>query len=386
MQEFTGTPVTPSASTAVVDEGHASGPSVETPYVEQGQQTDLRILQLEHSTDIATPDGWRPAGSLVPGDRTFRAGGLPTPVRATTITESECFLVHFDDRAQVIATPAQPWQAVGRRHRTTLNTSEMAAYLAGDECDLLFPVPVCEPLQLPHRDLPISMYALGLWLADGKRSSGEISKPDEEIWARLRGEGYEVADNGRLTRTARGLRGELRQLGLLDNKHVPFEALWGSHEQRLALLQGLMDGDGTWNRTRRQAVFSNTNPDLARAVEHLVASLGWKPRTWELQRRGFGLTVTCFDVTFTPFRDRPFRLKRKASLIDHDGFVRSRRRLVRAVEPLGVRPIVEVAVTEDSLLTGHALVPFAPVATAAGLAISTPSTPPMLDPAINWAA
>ncbi|WP_409335243.1 LAGLIDADG family homing endonuclease, partial [Escherichia coli] len=86
----------------------------------------------------------------------------------------------------------------------------------------------------------------------------------------------------------------------------------------MALLQGLMDTDGTWNRCRDQAVFTNKNRDLAEGVAELVRSLGWKPRIWRLGQRKYGENKrfkptpgddVIYDVTFTPFGMNPFRMK-----------------------------------------------------------------------------
>ena len=68
----------------------------------------------------------------------------------------------------------------------------------------------------------------------------------------------------------------MREIGVLGNKHIPLAYLRGSVDQRLALLQGLMDTDGTASKAG-QCVFCNTNHRLAREVFHLVASLRLKP-------------------------------------------------------------------------------------------------------------
>lgn len=61
-------------------------------------------------------------------------------------------------------------------------------------------------------------------------------------------------------------------MNLLRNKHIPHEYLWASKEQRLALLQGLMDTDGSC-MLDGQCEFSNTNKNLAEGVYHLAAFL-----------------------------------------------------------------------------------------------------------------
>src|SRR3712207_9094019 len=63
------------------------------------------------------------------------------------------------------------------------------------------------------------------------------------------------------------LSSHLRELGLLGDKRVPGTYLTADIEQRLALLQGLMDSDGYVDEFGR-CEFVNTREDLARSEEH----------------------------------------------------------------------------------------------------------------------
>jgi len=60
------------------------------------------------------------------------------------------------------------------------------------------------------------------------------------------------------------------------SKFIPSDYLLASAEQRLALLQGLMDGDGSSraNQNRRQVLYHTTSVALAENVVELVNSLG----------------------------------------------------------------------------------------------------------------
>ena len=59
-------------------------------------------------------------------------------------------------------------------------------------------------------------------------------------------------------RTILNIRGELNNLNLLKNKHIPDMYLRASHEQRLDLLRGFMDTDGYFNKTRKRFVMATT--------------------------------------------------------------------------------------------------------------------------------
>jgi intein/homing endonuclease len=89
---------------------------------------------------------------------------------------------------------------------------------------------------------------------------------------------------GLRTASRPALRATLRYQGLLGHKRLPRVYLRASLSQRLALLQGLMDTDGTASR-RGRCEFMTTNDALFSGVLELVRSLGMKP-TWARERPG----------------------------------------------------------------------------------------------------
>jgi predicted phage terminase large subunit-like protein len=111
------------------------------------------------------------------------------------------------------------------------------------------------------------------------------------------------------------LMGELRSLNLLKNKHIPHDYLWASKEQRLALLQGLMDTDGNC-LTNGTVEFLNTNQSLTEGVAHLARSLGHKVTIREgrakLNGKDYGPT---WKVKFRA-KIQVFRLTRKAERLE----------------------------------------------------------------------
>ena len=137
-------------------------------------------------------------------------------------------------------------------------------------------IPVAECLDLPEIELPIDPYTLGVWLGDGTSHDGSLAGADEEIMNYVREAGFDVYPSKQKYKWATvGLYRHLRLNGLLDNKHIPRIYFRSSKEQRLALLQGLMDTDGTCNKAG-SVEFDNTNLDLAQGVYELASSLGHK--------------------------------------------------------------------------------------------------------------
>lgn len=100
-------------------------------------------------------------------------------------------------------------------------------------------------LELPHVPVPVPPYTLGAWLGDGSSRRGDITTADPEILSEIRADGYEVSAHADpLTHGILGLQAQLRAAGVLTDKRIPALYQRASKEQRMALLQGLMDTDG----------------------------------------------------------------------------------------------------------------------------------------------
>jgi len=139
------------------------------------------------------------------------------------------------------------------------------------------------------------------------------------------------------------LQAILRREGLLNNKHVPEAYLWASAEDRLSLLQGLMDSDG-FCAEKGACEFSNTNEGISHAVLHLLSSLGIKASIAKKIPTLYGKPQRpCYRVTFTT--DLPvFRLKRKLERLGTSPKSCVRRRFVVAVDEVPSVPVRCIAV------------------------------------------
>ena len=154
-----------------------------------------------------------------------------------------------------------------------------------------------------------------------------------------------------------GIEGGWQRPG--ENKHVPLEYLRACRSQRLDLLRGLMDTDGHWHQSRKQAVFSTTTEQLAEAVADLVCGLGGRCYTFsEPYENARGMMVK-FQVIFTPKGFNPFALPRKADGCRTEGTARAGRRAIRSITPVPTVPTQCVVVdAPDSLyLAGPQMVP-----------------------------
>lgn len=327
----------------------------------------VRILDykgLALDTPLPTPSGWTTMGAVEVGDELLGADGEPCLVTVKSgLHDRPCYRVRFDDGSSIVADNEHLWEVHSAYYgpQGVVATEDLPGLLRTKKKPHqrhLF-IPNAAPLGLPVADLPLDPWVLGLWLGDGKRSSGEITWHDDSGVAEvLTSRGWEIGARTSTTSTVLGLRSALRRLGILGTKNVPPAYLRGSVEQRLDLLRGLMDSDGTWNVKRKQAVFVNTDKALASAVYELVVSLGWRASWWEGRGSGFGVVCHQYRVSFRPIEANPFLTTRKASLVG-EAATRSRRRLIVSVELVPTVPTACVQVDSPGslYLCGEQMVP-----------------------------
>jgi replicative DNA helicase len=310
---------------------------------------------LALDTPLPTPTGWTTMGDVAVGDELLGDDGRPTRVVAATdvMLGRPCYEVEFSDGTVIVADAAHQWltetrasrksaqaAAVGynryknqRTFAAVRTTAEIAETLRCPTQDrrLNHSVVNARALDLPDREFLVPPYTLGAWLGDGTSAAAQITAADPEIIMRI-----EAEDSGAGVGT---LQARLRTIGVLGNKHIPTEYLRGSEAQRRALLAGLLDTDGTV--TVGGAVqFSVTNQRLARDVNELIVSLGYRCQTSTKRVLGRSETSSiAYTLTFST-EDKVFALERKA--IAH-----KERRAVTGTSRCGSRFIVDVRPIES---------------------------------------
>jgi len=132
------------------------------------------------------------------------------------------------------------------------------------------------PIFYPHKELLIHPYLLGVWLGDGFSKDGYICCWDLEILDKIKSFGYIILRMSQdHTYGIPGFSLTLRRLGLLDDKHIPWDYMTASYDQRIELLRGLIDTDG-YVAEDGQTEIALSNPELANQVNVLITSLGIK--------------------------------------------------------------------------------------------------------------
>lgn len=363
-------------------------------------------------TPLPTPSGWIVMGDVRVGSVLFDEAGAKCRVTAVSeISHRPCYRLRFDDGSTLIADDVHRWKTFnakelagqlrltpewrakrraerpskvsGRksalftmslRARNSERLYELKALPSGDIRNtkeiaetLVTPrgrrnhaVPVAAAIATGAVDLPIDPYVLGAWLGDGTSQNGGLTGIDAEIWEQIEAAGYSVSHSERQPNShyVRGLKVRLRDLGLLNNKHVPSQYLRASYEQRLSLLQGLMDTDGH-AALDGGCEFDNTRRNLADAVYELVVSLGIKATLQEgvakLNGRAIGPKWRVKFTTSLPV----FRLSRKLARLNRQGRKTQRFHYIVACDLVESVPTRCIAVDSPSrlYLAGRSMIP-----------------------------
>lgn len=368
---------------------------------------------LALNTLIPVPSGWKTMGELQVGDQVFGTNGKPCNVIAVSdiFTDHKCYELEFSNGEKVIADAGHQWFTSALtdwgyrppRARTTQEIVDSLYVMRGEASNHSLFMP--EPIECPDIELPVQPYTLGAWLGDGHSKAARITGMDFEIFDEIEKDGYPIGEHkpkagnkavtvgigGRPNNICRRghikpahrigkkcpvcekitqkrrykkiphepwtefcLAEKLRQAGVLNNKHIPDIYFRASKSQRLALLQGLMDTDGTISKAGTAISFTNTNERLARGVCDLLATLGIKHSIIERSKtcNGRAIDGVAYSVQFMSHIDvlPVFRLQRKLDRMRKttDLIMKPRSRTVQIVAAREVPPVPVKCISVDA--------------------------------------
>lgn len=332
-------------------------------------------------TNIVTPSGYKPIADIHVGDTVFDEQGNACSVLAEynheslnmykiTFTTGESITCCEDHLWPVIYNKGV-WDADSKAYNPTefREIRDVKWLVANDHyrkycMRTLF----CDPIKFTERKHIIHPYVLGCLLGDGSLTQGGacITTCDDFIYDKIKQllpetvklSNYAGSINyGIVKKKNTGRENiyikELKRLGLYKHnsydKFIPTEYLYDSIDNRLCLLQGLMDTDGTVAKKikNRDSVsnathFGTSSKQLANDFEFLIRSLGgythirkFKPRYYnkkyeelrESSHSHFSISVhmnNMPDVFSLPRKlervaERKFRIRRKFKSIEYVG-------------------------------------------------------------------
>lgn len=255
----------------------------------KAQPVDARVL---------TPSGWQRIGDLRVGDTVMGRNGATRVTGVFPQGTKPVFVLRTNDGRETRCCAEHLWtvQTPLDRHRDPKRTRVMTLSDLGAVRDTngnhRWFLPDLTPTRFEKTELPLHPYVLGALLANGSFCTGSIvHSGTEEQRDQIRPLVPSVvhltgSDNDYRLSQREGLRvkganpvlNAVKDLGLFGmrspEKWIPAQYLRASVDQRIGLLQGLMDNDGTVSRDGLVVEYNTTSPRLAEGIVELIRSLG----------------------------------------------------------------------------------------------------------------
>lgn len=270
---------------------------------------------------VFTLSGPREMKDIKIGDKVCNTyGGYSTVTGKLDFPEEKVYELTFNDGRKVLACGNHNWKAFHSDYNNIWD-KEKGKYVKADHnipCwkvistediirDLeehpnhIWRFPLTEPVKHEENNHVISPYTLGAFLGDGScvGKQASLNGDDLPILERIKAEynAFKIKEKTKDKSTTlyngafdKLFVNELEKLGLkgkkCNDKFIPRDYLYDSIENRIALLQGLMDTDGTLvnngpkSSHRPKPSFWTASKQLAEDIVELVRGLGGLARTY----------------------------------------------------------------------------------------------------------
>lgn len=278
------------------------------------------LFEQPHSSLILAKDGWTTMGEVRIGDEIRNPdGGLCTIIDKSDNGVKDIYSVLLDDGTNIECGEYHLWEVYksGSKKPLVLKTKELIdsglylefPYRGTTRKEFKYRINNINKIIYTKNDLPIDPYVLGVLLGDGNFSKSQVSFTtyDEDIANKVftnlgedYEEGYKRAANGKdisfninykykfNKEKTKGYKNnqygcnpllrELDNLGLQGltgkDKFIPDIYKYSSIEDRIQLIQGLMDTDGYINKVGRDIQYTTISSRLASDIWILFKELG----------------------------------------------------------------------------------------------------------------
>ena len=255
---------------------------------------------MPKDTLIPTPDGEKLLGEIKVGDFVFDRKGHPTKVLGVYDRGvRRCFELTFSDGRKTRCCDEHIWPCyTSKKNLKNLTLQEMMekGIRISAKSGARFRMPINGCVEFSEKELPVHPYILGVFLGDGccKERYLTLSSNDlpvvEKVAKILNATAEKLSENNYSWRFMKGGKaittkevfGDIASWVMRgsNEKSIPAYYLHGSSDQRIALLQGLFDTDGSVSsKSNGLASFSTTSSELYAGVSYLLRSLGLSAST-----------------------------------------------------------------------------------------------------------
>jgi hypothetical protein len=268
---------------------------------------------LWNETLIPVPNGFKKLKDIAVGDLVFGSDGNTCEViDIPWDQDNNTYKIIFDDGSDVICGPHHEWICKGPEERFRKKSSRYNQWQVKTTSEIIdhvgfepenrnkYSIPVANPIEREKTYL-FDPYLIGLLIGDGSLSSGHasITSVDHEIIDYIKQNYFakrvENSDHYNIANLSSIIR--YYELDTHSyNKRIPHAYKKGSIDQRLSLLQGLMDTDGSCNK-KGMNFFYTTSEKLSKDVVEIVTSLGGKAEI-KIKQGKYKKMITSLFVEF----------------------------------------------------------------------------------------
>ena len=252
---------------------------------------------LANDTPILTRNGWKNHGDLVVGDEVI---GMDGAFKKVIAVHPKCMLdveVEFTNGEKVLCHENHEWKLFDRTRMKTILIStaecEKRQLSTGGEAGhrghrYMLQLPLRDFVDGEEKELPLDPYTFGVWLGDGANRNPRMcgAESDRPIIDKIVANGHPIRWSVKHKTTGVmyydfDIRRQLRSIRMCHSrqtlpKHIPEEYLTASVSQRLELLAGLLDTDGTLVRDEHRYQFTTADEPLRDSFVALVSTFGWR--------------------------------------------------------------------------------------------------------------
>ena len=267
---------------------------------------------LCNSLIIPTPDGPKKVEEIKVGDQLFDRTGKPTNVLGVFPQgKMDVYEITLNDGRKTFCSLNHLWNIHKRSWHREKSKNKFVPYtteqiieeglMISPRSGYRFEIQCAEPVQYEKKEYSIDPYVIGVFLGDGCCTQRilTLSSKDEEILQKVNsligGKGFikteEKGYSWRFKCSENNFNTNHVELKYFQtknffekyqkeicqysyNKTIPLEYKYGSVDQRLKLIQGLMDTDGSISK-KGKVTFTSTSLQLINDVKEVLGSLGY---------------------------------------------------------------------------------------------------------------
>lgn len=260
---------------------------------------------LSMDSKILTPDGWKLMKDIKEGDYVIASDGKPTEVLGVFPQGvKDMYRVTFDDKTSVkcsgdhmwtVQTNADRQKYKGKTKNRVLKTTDMVDDIRLKAGDYKYSIDYVKPVEFNNtlKEDDLHPYIVGIMLSNGCINDNVLGvyTPYSDILEKIEKKmpntdklNIKKYDNVYKCSVGKKIKGHQKnstmikfiEYGLINctakNKFIPKKYLYSSVENRIELLRGLMDGDGS--SSCKQTRYTTVSKKLAEDIIELVRSLG----------------------------------------------------------------------------------------------------------------